>query len=131
MEKAKKIVNNKTAISIISILAVIGLVTAIGISVSKHASTSSAANKAYKFEYKLSAGQKIYTQVAVGQGVILQLWANQPFSVIASQPQPDGSIKTEEYIMPAGESGWLGGEPAGVFTIKGITESTLVRILRR
>ena len=116
---------------IILLLLLIGGLVGWGVLKKNVATSTDTANKAYEYEYKLSAGQKIYTQVAVGPEVILRILANQPFSVIASQLQPDESIKIEEYIMPAGESGWLGGEPTGVFTIQGITNDTLVKISRQ
>lgn len=93
------------------------------------------ASKVYEYEYKLSAGQKIYTQAKVEPRRVYRLWANQPFEVIGRQFE-NGSIKDYPYLMPAGESGWqwLGDdsdEPGGVFVLQGITNDTLVKISRR
>ncbi len=84
------------------------------------------------FVYKLTAGQKVYTRVTVGQGTNLQLWASKPFCVVADQivQLADGTAKREsrEYWMPDGESSWTGGDPVGLFTLKGETDGTIVKI---
>ena len=120
------------ALVVILLLLLIGGLVGWGI-LRRQAVTST--SKAYEYEYKLSAGQKIYTQVKVEPKAIYRLWASQPFEIIGRQFDENGSIKDYPYIMPAGENGWqwLGDdpdEPGGVFVLQGITNDTLVKISR-
>lgn len=97
-----------------------------------HSYSNSKGQEGYPYEYKLSVGEKVYTKVKVGQGTNLQLWASKPFYVVTDQlvQLADGTTRRDprEYWMPDGESSWTGGDPVGLFTLRGETDGTIVRI---
>lgn len=73
------------------------------------------------WEYTLKAGEKIYTEVFIGQGINLRFQSSSPFYVVAGQI--NGA--TKKYLMPNGESFWIGEEPRGPLTLEGIKKTMI------
>ncbi len=67
------------------------------------------------WSYTLKTDEKIFTDVIIGKGVNLKFHSSAPFYVISGQK--NGT--TKKYLIPAGESSWIGNDPRGLLTLEG------------
>ena len=92
----------------------------------KYAAPAGTVSKADEYEYKLSAGQKVYTQVGLSPGAEIRFYASHPFLLVSENSERE----IQEYWMPAGENEGEGGGHSGPLVLKGIEDNTVVKIRR-